>query len=46
MFEILVLLHIVALVIVNVVDRPADSSNFAKAYPYIRYAAGLITRKV
>lgn len=46
MWELLFLLHLAALVVVNVKDDPLDGSKFSKAYPYIQYAAGLFTSKV
>lgn len=46
MFELLFLVHVAALIVVNVKDDPQDGSKFSKAYPWIKYAAGLFTDKV
>lgn len=45
--ELLLIIHVLALVLCNV-KKPAagEKSKFAKAYPYIRYVAGLWTDKV
>ncbi|MBY0560025.1 hypothetical protein [Hyphomicrobium sp.] len=47
MLEFLVVVHFAALVVCNL-RKPSSTSTskFAKAYPYIRLVAGLVTDKV